>query len=466
MSVELFVEWETDSKNGINALARANSEDLARRVNQTLDHANMFLENWIISHGGSVVVNLGDSGSFRMPSNFLEDFIELVKKYEGIISGKFYAGIGSDAREAAKALEYATKDKTDQTIALYEEDMEHEDEPESKDESGLGDLLSKSWGLAQPGEASKIEAGKLNPMEAKHKAPDLVSADFKSVREDGPAPVDIENAVDGEGNGEDSDSSEESDQDSKTGSDDEESSGKMTNEKPDTSKVEDRSADEENQKIKEMIAKVVREIKSQMPIIEQMKTNNPTAFKAVTNLVTAFIKVAKQVLEPKEDSEIKDVAKSEINKIHRSASEKSGIDESDVDSEELEEGTEHEQSEHGLDKKSAKKIAMDHLAEDPHYYKKMNKKQLDATPVGTVVGRKMKIKEDVYDGGDGKKKNASAASGVTRGLNNEPRSVKSSKTYKGSTAGLEQDLAAVHGSQTQQIQPSNIQTSINNKIGG
>ena len=53
----------------------------------------------------------------------------------------------------------------------------------------------------------------------------------------------------------------------------------------------------------------------------------------------------------------------------QSESERKGIKPKDVDPKQLEEGSDDESHEHGLDEQTAQGIALDHLAEDPNYYK-------------------------------------------------------------------------------------------------
>ena len=61
-------------------------------------------------------------------------------------------------------------------------------------------------------------------------------------------------------------------------------------------------------------------------------------------------------------------------KLHGIAA-KENLKSSDVDQAELARGIKVEK-EHTNDHATAKKIAMDHLAEDPHYYKKLAKAKL------------------------------------------------------------------------------------------
>jgi hypothetical protein len=58
-------------------------------------------------------------------------------------------------------------------------------------------------------------------------------------------------------------------------------------------------------------------------------------------------------------------------RLHGGAAERLGVKECDVCSIELERGTEHEM-EHTNDRKMARQIALDHLAEDPDYYKHLD----------------------------------------------------------------------------------------------
>jgi hypothetical protein len=64
----------------------------------------------------------------------------------------------------------------------------------------------------------------------------------------------------------------------------------------------------------------------------------------------------------------------ENSQLHGRA-EKEGVTVQDVDSTELQKGIKVEH-EHTADEATAKKIALDHLAEDPHYYTKLLKAKL------------------------------------------------------------------------------------------
>jgi hypothetical protein len=62
--------------------------------------------------------------------------------------------------------------------------------------------------------------------------------------------------------------------------------------------------------------------------------------------------------------------KSRKKRLRGGMAEKMGVTEKDVDQEELRLGEEHE-LEHTSDRKFARQIALDHLAEHPHYYSRI-----------------------------------------------------------------------------------------------
>jgi hypothetical protein len=339
--MDLFFAWRSTANIEVERATRGNEPEMARRASTGIETGNMIIQSWVLSAGGEMVSTSGVDGMGKVPAEKLDELADILERYEQSTDSRISVGVGFEPQEADTALRVAEARGGKPAVVLYNEDVaieahELEESEDSDDDlgpiapedeaeleggapesdGGAGQTLHKAEGDAKPGEASKIVAGSKDPLAAQMSAPSTVS------------PM---SAPSGQ---------------------------------PQAGPAVAPGQAQDPQQLKQAVASVLQDVKSNMEAIQELQQSNPQAFQSVVGLVQAFVTVARELFG---DQGGQPMQKSE------SQSEKAGIGPEDVDQGELSIGTAEESKEHGLDEKTAQGIALDHLTEDPHYYSKMKK---------------------------------------------------------------------------------------------
>jgi len=404
--MRLFIAADGDSIGKLVGQARLNDNiEEIRRVSQAIDKGNKIFESFALANGGSVIESGGDEVLIDIEATALKDLESVRNQYFSATNATISVGIGKKPSEASKAL-LAAKFRGKDRSVFYDPDVE-KDIKAAKDATGdekdkiVKEYLLKSLplikrandsgGRAQPEQAQNdviaqntaqipaapitqetVQAGVQEgaiPVQGQSMPPEAQQPIVSNDPAPQPNYKDFENKF-------------------RVHADQHESASKAAQIKQ-SSNYKD---------IKAKVAESLEKIKEQLPYISQLKDTNPEAYNAIIKLVQSIILMGKELDETdkklsKAESFIKGlpsptgfVPESPIQDTLGVSDDGFGKQEiafggkadgktpEEFDPEQLAIGTQHE-LEHTKDVNVAQKIAMDHLVEDPDYYKKLQKSE-------------------------------------------------------------------------------------------
>lgn len=364
MGTQVYLAFDADHAGRVIGDARMRDDpDLLRKVSSKIDAGNELFKTWATNQGGSSISAGGDEGVIAIPATALSDLQSVKEQYEKLLELTVSIGLGVSMSQAFKSLMAAKLRGRNKTI-FYDKSVEEEVQAaikeESKDDSKkkiVDEYLSKS-------ELSKAQTihhtGKGGPQNDVKGAPE--SNPEIQQQQDIAGMPDIQ--------------SPNFEAEFRTIAD--------ASEKKDLAEKAQRSSDFKALKAK--VSDALLAIHQQMPQLAQIKQAAPDTYAAILGVVKGVIalgqeiqnseqKLAKSmdfVTNPNEPPKAMLGVGSGLGALDKMDLVPGGIADkfqpSHFDQEQLAIGTMRE-LEHTDDEDLAREIAMDHLAEDPDYYK-------------------------------------------------------------------------------------------------
>lgn len=275
--MDIYVAWTSDIETRMRLATTGNKPEEVRKLSFSVEKANMVVESWLLTSGGKLIGYEGNIGTATVPADRLGELPELRERYGSAIDGRCFIGIGTELREASQALMVARKRGGKQSIVFYTPDLAAEADEQSPErskgeENSPGDLSdADALLLDQPlgkgdfgnepsaGEATQVAAGAMSP----------------SAAQPSPLPMAGPSALPGA-------------DPSASASPSASPAGAPA---PANTGQGDKSA-----KLKEAVVSVLKDIRAQTPTFEKLKEENPKAYEAVMELVSAMLDMAKQLL--------------------------------------------------------------------------------------------------------------------------------------------------------------------------
>jgi hypothetical protein len=381
----VFIAYDADNAGRLIGKARMNDspEELAR-VSSTIDKGNELFNSWALEHGGRMISCGGDEGILEVPMIALNDLNLAIEKYKSALELTVSVGVGRKMSESFKAL-LAAKLRGKNRTTIFDKDVEKEikeasDSEEDEKKKLVDEYLVKYEKLEKRAPIHHTgKMGRVGISEGHFQEQDM-SPEIQQKRalRNMPEPP-------------------------------EESTPKF---KQKFTEIADKHHKAQQAKqvqtsdnmsqLKEKIADALQKMQNQLPVLQQIKQASPETYDAVLSVVNSLVLIGKQVV--KTDQELTkaqlDIPRFDPQMPARGMQSTStgnlqsydlGMDKTDLipggeadymapeqfDQEQLAVGTQHE-LEHTDSIDIAREIAMDHLMEDPDYYKKLNKKDLPA----------------------------------------------------------------------------------------
>lgn len=410
----LFLAADGDAIGKLVGKARLedNVEEL-RRVSQAIERGNKVFESYALASGGSVIESGGDELLIEVQAAALKDLESVRNQYSTATNATISVGIGKKPSEASKALLVAKLRGRNRSV-FYDDDVEKEfqeaaQEPEDEKNKIVKEYLSKAEGTAKPSQAQtdviasntlsvpgapqtqETVQGAVNqgalPAPGQPLTPDQLNAQAQPQLMEQPPSIP------------------ESKQAFKDHADKHEAK----------QRAEKLKSSDTYKSLKEKVAQALEKVKEQLPNIATLRDSAPDAYEAVLGIVQGLIALGRQFQSTDERLEKTELL---LKGVPTSLSQGNGnfVDNDSLgyglemgktdllpggkadkkkpeefDPEQLAIGTQHE-LEHTQDQAIAQEIAMDHLVEDPNYYKHLTKSE------GEDNFRDVLLRDLQYDG--------------------------------------------------------------------
>lgn len=329
----LFVSWDGDHVGRVISGARMSDDaDELRKVSSAIDRGNQLWKDWAINHGGSVVSMGGDEGQAQVSAVALQDLQDIKRQYEESINSTVSIGIGMKLSESFKAL-LCSKLRGRNRTTFYDKDVEKE----IQEASGSDDDTKK-----------KIVDEYLEKRQVVHHTGKGGTPTTYHVQEASANP-EIQQKKDLKGFKE------------QTAEDFETSFRQLATSQENKENSQKASKSGDLDAIKQKVATALEAVHKQLPQLAEIKQASPETYTAVLGVIQGLIALGQQVL-----SSDQQLSKSLTDKMPGGVAD--NMTPELFDQEQLAIGTMLE-LEHTDDPELAREIAMDHLAEDPDYYK-------------------------------------------------------------------------------------------------
>jgi hypothetical protein len=125
-----------------NAIASDDHEGL-KNITSSVKNGHSMIEQWVVSHGGEVVISSGDENILTIPQQALDELEQVKDKYSELSGVTLTIGIGSSMSEAAKALIYGKMNGKDQ-IVEYSPEMDEQISGSGEVGEGEGEEIPSS----------------------------------------------------------------------------------------------------------------------------------------------------------------------------------------------------------------------------------------------------------------------------------------------------------------------------------
>lgn len=286
--VTVFVSFDGDAiGQKVGRATLTDDVDEVRRVDQAIQKGNEVWKSWALSCGGSVVELGGDEGRLEVPASALSDLEGIRATYSSAVGATVSVGLGRKLSQSAKALMAAKLRGKNRTV-MYDESVEKEiaaaqekteqqkigEEYLQKDEGSAGAAVHGHRGRAGAKAPSRDHNEHSEGAEAEKAAevpsagPKVAAPDFESKFR---ALADTQDAQDQKAR-------------AKTGAD---IAG-----------------------LKAQMADALENLRKQLPMLQQLKSAYPDAYKSILGLVQSTIALGRQ-LDQQESADPDTMEKSE-----------------------------------------------------------------------------------------------------------------------------------------------------------
>ena len=366
-----------------------NNVEEIRRVSASISKGNSLFASWALRALGSTIEEQGDEILVELDAAQLLELESIRKQYVTATECTVSVGIGKKVSEATRAL-LAAKLKGGNCSVFYDKDVEKEiQEAEASAKEDRSEIVHQYLAKAQKNNAggegahvTNMDATSLNTVISP--AAPLTQADTDEALNNNalPATGDVQGGPEAL-----------QPQVTPTPQMDlpqfEQKFREHADQHESAEKAKNLSESEGYNQIKQQVAEALMNIKSQMGVISSLRTQAPDTYEAIMGVVRGLIMLGREITNTDDRIEKAELSKgiaspmgnlrgvgtendmaSTIGIVGSDALDKTSLDPIDFDQEQLAIGIQVEIQEHGLDVEEAKKLVMDHLKEDPDYYKK------------------------------------------------------------------------------------------------
>lgn len=291
-AMKVIIAWSCRGiRSDLEQMSLAEDVEGLRRLNGEIERANRVWLAWLNNGNGSVIEFHGADGKAEIEATKLSELIKIKQQIEGTLENDVALGAGTKLTEARTSLA-VSEARGGNRIVLYSEDVQAEFGKIKDEEAGRDDPL-KSVDLSKADNQGGHE-GKMHPS-----APVYEKKKFEgSEHSQGEV---AQAAVDDQPPATEKTHSSEDFEDKFH-----EIAGQAESEEAPPNEAQDRSG----------IVQVLQQLKSQMPVLEQVKQAAPETYQAVMGLAQAVIAMAKQMNgDPSHTTqrEVEDRAKSDAS---------------------------------------------------------------------------------------------------------------------------------------------------------
>lgn len=278
--MQLYLCWDGDKiGREIGRAAMADDVEGLRRKSAAIDRGNEIWKSWALLCGGSLISMGGDEGRAIVPADKIGDLPKIREQYASAVGATISVGVGKELHEAEKSL-IAAKLRGGDKIVFFGEDVEEtlrsaetKSEADKQHEAYLGKALPMNAGTHAGFAGPSHSTGVSRPTAPKAEASEHSQAEAARavyMQERPPAPEMTHAAKDFEQQFHDHAIAHEQQEHVRTA-------------------AEVQSA----QKLKEQVAGVLKQVQSQLPMLDQLKQAAPQAYKSVVALAQSVIALAR-----------------------------------------------------------------------------------------------------------------------------------------------------------------------------
>lgn len=377
----------------LNQAKVTNNVEEIRRVSANIEKGNQLFASWALRALGSTIEEQGDEILVELDAAQLLELESIRKQYITATECTVSVGIGKKVSDATRAL-LAAKLKGGNRSVFYDKDVEkeiQEAEASTKEERSkiVHQYLGKSQANNAGGEGAHLankDATALNT--AISPAAPLTQQDTDQALDNNaiPATGDVQGGPEAL-----------QPQVTPTPQMDlpqfEQKFREHADQHESAEKAKSLKESEGYNQIKKQVAEALLNIKSQMEVISALRTQAPDTYEAIMGVVRGLIMLGREITNTDDRIEKAELSKgiaAPMGNLRGVGTEddmvsttgivgsdaldgglgKGELDPTDFDQEQLAIGIQVEIQEHGLSVEEAKKLVMDHLNEDPDYYKK------------------------------------------------------------------------------------------------
>jgi hypothetical protein len=289
--MKVIIAWDGDHiGREVGRASLADDVDGLRRISQAIDLGNNVWKSWVIMNGGSVISMGGDEGRAEIPADKLAELPKLRNQYAQAVSASVSVGVGTKLSEADRALLVA-KLRGGDRIVLYTQDIEPEIEAAEKQKTTTSEaekLSDEYLGKADPGQGPESPAA-AQPTAAGFQGAAAPIDPGNDQQDEGPAPAPDAGAAQDMGA---------QPQAAPTGDpgpnlEDQFHQAADDQQKKDSGDPE--AAASSDDQLKTQVVEILKQLKEQAPILEQIKQSAPDTYKAVMGMAQAVIAMARKL---------------------------------------------------------------------------------------------------------------------------------------------------------------------------
>lgn len=301
--MDIFIAWDSDDlSREVTLASQSDNATKLRQISQATERGNLVWKSWVESCGGNIITVDGAHGRASIPASRLGELQATREQYESAVDSKASVGVGMKLSDADKSLK-AAKAQGGNRIVMYTVEVEEilgqsEEKPKSPLDALAQEYLTKADGgavtppIADPAKLAGAHAGMSGasrPSMPTVDAPTVEASEHSQgesmhalMDEENPNPPEMTHAQQDLEELFHSLASEGHSQDARDEADKAHKNAKA--QQPD-------ALDEIRQKVGE----VLKSVKGQTQVIEQMKQGNPELYESFMGLIGVMIEMAHQL---------------------------------------------------------------------------------------------------------------------------------------------------------------------------
>lgn len=299
----IFIAWDGDHiGRAVGRASLADDVEGLRRISQNIDLGNNIWKSWVELKGGSLVSMGGDEGRAQVPADCVDELPAIREQYAKAVEAPVSVGVGMKLSEADKALLAAKLQGGDRITFYTDEANEIVEEARKKGERTEEDKIADEYlNKAAPAMNAGAFAGATRPSAPTVDKPVATQGDHEEgqvlndMLEGSAAPAPVEGTHAGK------DFERQLHDEAWKGEEDD-----MSQKAQSHSNLE---------KVKGDLVQALQQLKSQGPVLEQVKQIAPGAYQAMMSLAQVVIGMAKELNPPQPMQKSEAVKNDKVGKM-------------------------------------------------------------------------------------------------------------------------------------------------------